>query len=276
MIKNASLLLYVLIIIPTITAAQGLSLNTTGAAANNSAMLDVSSTSKGILIPRMTSTQRTTGISSPVQGLMVYQTDPPQGFYYFDGSAWNYIGTGSGTVTSVSSGNLSPIFTSTVTTSTTTPSVSYSLSNASAHSFLGNNTSSSATPTYTTVGPSDLTNNGGTTDSTKFYRGDGKWAAPIAIRNIRTVTSNTTLLPSDQMVMYSGSSIVTLTLPLANSVAKGSQISFSITNSGTVLVAKQTGNTLGIGTATFPFWGIDYYLTVISDGNATWYILQAN
>ncbi|RAK63183.1 hypothetical protein DLM85_21590 [Hymenobacter edaphi] len=44
-------------------------------------MLEVASTTKGMLVPRMTSAQRT-AISSPAQGLLVYQTDGTAGFYY--------------------------------------------------------------------------------------------------------------------------------------------------------------------------------------------------
>ncbi len=55
-----------------------------------SAQLEVSSTTKGFLPPRMTSTQRA-AISSPSAGLMVYQTDATAGLYYFDGSSWLYI-----------------------------------------------------------------------------------------------------------------------------------------------------------------------------------------
>lgn len=55
-----------------------------------SAMLEVKATDKGILIPRMTYTQRS-GISSPAEGLLVYQTDIDEGFYYYDGSSWQYV-----------------------------------------------------------------------------------------------------------------------------------------------------------------------------------------
>lgn len=47
---------------------------------NASAQLDVSSTSKGILIPRMTQAQRI-AIVNPSQGLLIYQTDGTAGFY---------------------------------------------------------------------------------------------------------------------------------------------------------------------------------------------------
>ena len=51
-------------------------------------------------------------------------------------------------VSSFSAGNLSPIFTTSVATPTTTPALSFTLSNAGAHQFLGNNTGSSAAPAY--------------------------------------------------------------------------------------------------------------------------------
>ncbi len=65
---------------------QGVSINNSGNQAHNSAMLDVSSNEKGILIPRMTSSQRQ-GIVSPATGLMVYDTDFNQ-FWYFNGTLW--------------------------------------------------------------------------------------------------------------------------------------------------------------------------------------------
>lgn len=60
---------------------------------NSSAQLDVTSTSKGALMPRMTEAQRT-GISSPAEGLLVYQTDGAAGFYYYTGSAWTNLTSG--------------------------------------------------------------------------------------------------------------------------------------------------------------------------------------
>ena len=51
-----------------------------------SAMLDIKSTDKGMLIPRMTTTQRT-NINSPATGLMVYDIDLKT-FIFFDGTNW--------------------------------------------------------------------------------------------------------------------------------------------------------------------------------------------
>ena len=52
-----------------------------------SSALDITSITKGLLIPRMTKTQRDE-ISSPATGLMIYQTDGTVGFYYYNGSSW--------------------------------------------------------------------------------------------------------------------------------------------------------------------------------------------
>jgi hypothetical protein len=54
---------------------------------NASAALDVSSTSKGLLLPRLTKTQRD-AIPSPAAGLLIYQTDNSPGVYQFNGTAW--------------------------------------------------------------------------------------------------------------------------------------------------------------------------------------------
>ena len=62
------------------------SINSTGAAPATSAMLDVSATDKGMLVPRMTSAQRT-AIASPASGLLVFDTDTG-GFWFYNGTIW--------------------------------------------------------------------------------------------------------------------------------------------------------------------------------------------
>lgn len=59
------------------------------AAPNSSAILDISSTNKGLLIPRMTSTQRK-AIPNPAPGLMVYDMEK-QLLFMFDGHQWNKL-----------------------------------------------------------------------------------------------------------------------------------------------------------------------------------------
>ncbi len=62
------------------------SINTDGSSPDGSAMLDVKSTDKGMLVPRMTTTQRT-AISSPATGLLVFD-ETTGGFWFYNGSAW--------------------------------------------------------------------------------------------------------------------------------------------------------------------------------------------
>lgn len=58
---------------------------------NTSAALDIVSTTGGLLMPRMTETQRV-AISLPQIGLMLYQIDGTTGFYYYNGSSWSAVG----------------------------------------------------------------------------------------------------------------------------------------------------------------------------------------
>ena len=60
------------------------------------AILELSSTSKGLLIPRLTTVQRTamnTSLNSAQKGLLVFDTTDNT-FYFWDGTAWSQIGGG--------------------------------------------------------------------------------------------------------------------------------------------------------------------------------------
>jgi len=86
--KSALLLITLSLFIQDISA-QNVGINGSGAAPNTAAMLDISSTTSGVLIPRMTQSERLalSPLPNPAQGLLVYQTDSidqnePEGFYY--------------------------------------------------------------------------------------------------------------------------------------------------------------------------------------------------
>lgn len=64
-------------------------------------------------------------------------------------ASWQTDSTG-GTVTSFNAGNLSPLFTTNVATATTTPALTFALTNATAKSIFGNNTSGAASPDFQT------------------------------------------------------------------------------------------------------------------------------
>ena len=66
-------------------------INNDGTAPDASAMLDVKSTTGGLLIPRMTAADRD-NIASPATGLTVYVTDD-NSFYNFDGANWINLST---------------------------------------------------------------------------------------------------------------------------------------------------------------------------------------
>ncbi len=61
-----------------------------------SAQLDVTSTTKGVLIPRMASVS---AVVAPAEGLLVYQTNAPVGFYVFKSGVWTIVSTGTLTLT---------------------------------------------------------------------------------------------------------------------------------------------------------------------------------
>lgn len=71
---------------------------------NPSAMLDVNSTTRGLLAPRMTTAQRN-AIALPAKGLLVYDTDL-NALYHYNGNAWAAVG-GSGSFSLPYSGTTS-------------------------------------------------------------------------------------------------------------------------------------------------------------------------
>ncbi|OJJ15445.1 hypothetical protein BKI52_39205 [marine bacterium AO1-C] len=71
--------------------AQNVAINADNSTPDASAMLDIKSTTKGLLIPRMTTSQRT-NIGSPATGLLVYDTDFNV-YYYYNGTVWAIVGS---------------------------------------------------------------------------------------------------------------------------------------------------------------------------------------
>ena len=86
-----NLLLVVIVILAQQLMAQNVAINNDGSTPNASALLDVKSTTKGVLLPRMTKTEKN-AIASPVPGLLVYQTGPDSsGYYSYNGTRWSWI-----------------------------------------------------------------------------------------------------------------------------------------------------------------------------------------
>ena len=122
--------------------AEGVAINTSGAAANACAILDVSSTSQGLLIPSLTTAQRN-ALPSPVQGLFIYNTTD-KNIEFWNSTAWEQLSfTVTGTTASASA---SPVCTGS--------SVGFTggATNETAWSWTGPNgyTSTSQSPTIST------------------------------------------------------------------------------------------------------------------------------
>jgi len=84
------LVILLLITSATINTVAQVSITNDGSTPDASAMLDIKSTEKGLLIPRMSKTNRN-AIVSPAQGLLIFQTDCQKGFYFYDGCSWTFL-----------------------------------------------------------------------------------------------------------------------------------------------------------------------------------------
>ena len=153
--------------------AQNVAINSDGSTPNSSAMLDVTSTTKGFLTPRMTSAQRT-AISSPATGLIVYQTDGTDGFYYYDGSAWVLLINGTDALPAV---------------------------NGSAVTNLNASNLASGTVPTARLGS-------GTADNSTYLRGDGTWSSVSS--SYPSLISTTSVSGSSSTAL---TSIATITIP---------------------------------------------------------------
>src|ERR1700716_3797691 len=83
--------LFIFIISSTFSFSQNVGIGT--AAPDVSAILEVKSNSKGILIPRTSSASRT-AIVNPAKGLMVYDTTT-NSFWFHNGATWTQLSVGS-------------------------------------------------------------------------------------------------------------------------------------------------------------------------------------
>lgn len=150
-----------------------------------SAMLQVESTTKGLLVPRMLATQRQ-AIVNPAAGLIVYQTDGTPGFYYNAGTSvapsWVVLLNGE----------------STVAASKITGTIG---------------TSQIADGAVTTAKISAS----GTASSTTFLRGDGSWQTPAGGGSL-------SLSYSLSLTGNVGSNGVMTTLGTISSVAPGTYL----------------------------------------------------
>ena len=90
-----TILLSLFLLSAIVALPQGVAINETGSLPDPSAILDVSSDDRGVLVPRMTQSQRDL-ITLPQSGLLIFQTDVMPGFYYNTGTPaspeWQRLG----------------------------------------------------------------------------------------------------------------------------------------------------------------------------------------
>lgn len=144
-----------------------------------SAILDIVSQNKGLLVPRMTMAERNL-IASPINALLIYQTDDKSGFYYYESttSSWKLM---SGTNTKIHDVDINTIVQTekntneniirfdvngteklNLTENSTSPDVRVNVVNNQGNIFIGDSTAFSITSTalnHVALGKSALKNN---------------------------------------------------------------------------------------------------------------------
>ncbi|MDF2385376.1 hypothetical protein JMG10_28180 [Nostoc ellipsosporum NOK] len=197
-----------------------------------SAMLQVESTNKGVLVPRMLASQRQS-ISNPAPGLIVYQTDGTAGFYYNAGTSavpsWVILLNGESTIAA-----------SKITGT------------------IGSSQIADGAVTTAKIAAS------GTPSATTFLRGDGSWETPAGGGSL---SASYTLPLSGTF----GATSVATTLGTINNVAPGTYLAYVKlvinSNTGAIVVGLSDGtsnlSSTSTSSTTFGPFNREFMLLVI-------------
>lgn len=153
---------------------------------------------------------------------------------------------GGGTVTSFSSGNLSPLFTTNVTNATTTPSLTFALSAQSANTlFAGPTGGGASAPTFRTINTADLGT--GTANNTTFLRGDLTWQTPAGAGTVTSFSAgNLSPLFTSNVATATTTPALTFALDtqVKNTLFTGPATGADATPTFRAMVAEDLGTTL--------------------------------
>jgi len=208
-----------------------------------SALLDLTSTSQGLLAPRMTTTQRD-AIVSPAAGLLIYNATTST-YNFYTGTAWTSVGSGTGSVTSVA---LSAPAEFTVSGSPVTTSGTLTLTKATQSAntiFAGPTSGAVAQPSFRLLIAADLPSH--------THAGSDIASGTVAVANGGTGAATTATARTNLGAAASGAnSDITalngLTTPL--SVAQGgtnaTTAAAARTNLGLGSIATQNANSVSI------------------------------
>jgi hypothetical protein len=260
-----------------------------------SAILDIKSTSKGFLAPRMTAAERV-AIASPAIGLLVFQTDATEGYYENTSTGWRLINSagGSGSVTSVDMTVPTGLL---VTGNPITTSGTLALAFAAGYSIPTNTKQSTWDDAYTFVGafPTQtgntgkyLTTNGsalswGTIDLSGYLPiAGGTITGDLTINGVlrESITTNRqttsyTLAVDDRgkLVEMNSASANTLTVPLNSSVAIpiNSKIDVTQYGAGATTITAASGVTIRSFSSFLKLAGQYAACTLVKIGTNEWY-----
>jgi hypothetical protein len=237
-----------------------------------SAALDIISTSKGVLLPRVASAS---AIANPATGLIVFQTNSPAGFYYYVGGAWQQIATAAGAAVTASNGltktgqNLS--LGGALTTPTTiaqagnnlaltggsvgigtaapaaTLDVSgdFRVSTGVVNSSLGTTGTGNVTITNSTMGQSFTLPGAASLTSVRLVSAGGAFSATIQVHN-GGGNGGTTLLPAPLTITFPANGSQTVVLPTPLALAAGTY-TLVVNTGGNALRYFNTDNYAGGG-----------------------------
>ncbi|MFA8435110.1 MAG: hypothetical protein ACEPOZ_11390 [Marinifilaceae bacterium] len=187
--KNLVLLLFFLLYSGISVFSQSVGIGKEEFTPHSSAALEIRTSEKGILIPRLTQSERD-AVTSPATGLLIYQDDSTPGFYYYNGTTWQLLGQ-------ISNQNL--------TLNSTTLSITNGNS-VDLSTILGDTPKGDTNPTNATTGDTFYN----TTDNTLYVFNGTNWVA------VDTDTDGQTLALSGKELSISNGNTVDLTPVLGN------------------------------------------------------------